>query len=175
MTITTPAPGADAAAELACACACGRTRFSLRARPFARFHCHCGICRTLYGRPSADVSVLRAIDLQPPPAERMRVARYRPPPALDRALCVECGTPLYGTLSLLPFGRGPRLFAFVPSANVLEPQALPAPAMHIFYDRRVADREDGLPAHSGYLRSELAVTALALRGLFAARGRVPDR
>jgi hypothetical protein len=33
----------------------------------------------------------------------------------------------------------------VPSANICDPALLPKPALHIFYNRRVADVDDDLP------------------------------
>lgn len=162
--------------HLACACSCGRTRFALHAVPFARFYCHCLVCQRLYAQPVVDVAVVPANAVEAPPAQRMRVARYRPPPALNRATCIDCGKPLFGVLPLLPFGAGVgRTFAFVPTANIAERAPLPAPAMHIFYDRRVQDSADALPTHAGYLRSQLAVCALILRGLSAARRDRPSR
>lgn len=164
------------APERSCACPCGQARFALHATPFARFYCHCLICQRLYGQPFVDVSVTFARDVHAPPAQRMRVARYRPPPALNRATCIDCGKPLFGVLPLLPFGAGVgHTFAFVPTANIAERAPLPAPAMHIFYDRRTRDCEDALPVHAGYLRSQLAVFALILRGLSAARRDQPSR
>lgn len=150
MNLSTTAP------ERSCACPCGQTRFALHAALLARFYCHCLICQTLYGQPFVDVSVAFARDVQAPPARRMRVARYRPPPALNRATCIGCGKPLFGVLPLLPLGAGVgHTFAFVPTANIAER----AP----------------LPAHAGYLRSQLAVFALILRGLSAARRDRPSR
>jgi hypothetical protein len=55
--------------------------------------------------------------------------------------------------------------AFVPSQNFSRAAELPAASGHIFYDRRVADIEDGLPKVSGYWPSEVYVTRLLLGGL----------
>jgi len=50
--------------------------------------------------------------------------------------------------------------AFVPAHMYTDSNDLPAPSLHIFYDKHVEDIEDGLPKYSGYLSSELAVTRL---------------
>ncbi len=151
----------------ACACPCGETRFGIRARPFARFYCHCLICQKIYGKPFADVSVLWARDLIQAPPEQVKTARYRRPPALDRSTCASCGRPVHGTLGLWPMPA----FAFVPSVNIdahLDANVLPAPASHIFYHRRVADIDDALPKYSGYWRSQIATTVMLIRRGFAA-------
>ena len=155
----------------ACACPCGDARFGIRARPFARFYCHCLICQKIYGKPFADVSVLWARDLIQAPPEQVKTARYRNPPALDRSTCASCGRPVHGVLALGPL----RTFAFVPSVNVgtdvgsdVDAPDVPAPAAHIFYHRRVADIDDALPKYSGYWHSQTAVTAMLIRRAFAA-------
>jgi hypothetical protein len=147
-----------------CACLCGKTQFRIGAQPFARFYCHCAICQSLYAKPYADVSALWARALSPAAPSDVKTARYRRPPALDRSTCAHCGKPVYGVFMLGPL----RTIAFVPSANIGIDFALPAPASHIFYHRRIADIDDGLPKYSGYWRSELAVSALLVRRAFAA-------
>jgi hypothetical protein len=145
-----------------CACRCGKTEFRIGARPFARFYCHCTICQSLYAKPYADVSVLWAGALTPAAPNDVKTARYRRPPALDRSTCMHCGKPVYGVFMFGPL----RTIAFVPSANIGKDADLPAPVTHIFYHRRVADIDDGLPKYSGYWRSELAVSALLMRRAF---------
>ncbi|TXI49730.1 MAG: hypothetical protein E6Q50_07710 [Lysobacter sp.] len=156
----------DRARRHACACPCGEARFEIRARPFARLYCHCLICQRIYGAPFADVSVLWPRDLMPASPERVKTARYRKPPALDRSTCLACGRPVHGVLAFGPL----RAFAFVPTANLVSVDA-PAPVAHIFYHRRVADIDDSLPKYSGYWRSEIATTMMLIRRGIAANPR----
>lgn len=148
-----------------CACPCGATRFSVSARPFARFYCHCLICQRLYGLPYADVSAVWARDLHMPDRGTLVTTRYRPPPSLARSLCVQCGKPAFGVLKLGPLS----LLALVPSANFAEKAVLPSPAAHLFWNRSTTQHDDGLPKHRGYWRSEMAVSALLLRCAFRRR------
>lgn len=150
----------------ACACPCSEARFGIRARPFARFYCHCLICQKIYGKPFADVSVLWARDLIQAPPAQVKTARYRIPPALDRSTCIACGRPVHGVLAFGPL----RTFAFVPTANLVSVDP-PAPVAHIFYHRRVADIDDSLPKYSGYWRSEIATTTMLIRRGIAANRR----
>lgn len=75
-----------------------------------------------------------------------------------------CHCRICQTLYQAPFVR----LAFVPTRNLKGATNLPAPTIHIFYHRRVADVQDPLPKVSGYWRSELAVSRLVLSGI--ARG-----
>ncbi len=146
-----------------CACPCGEAVFHTDTTPFARFYCHCLICQKLYGRPFADVSVLWARHLHQPAAEKILIARYRRPPALDRATCDACGKPVFGILKLGPL----QTLAFVPTANLAADAPLPASAAHIFYHRRVVEHDDDLPKFSGYWRSEAAVAWLLSKRMFS--------
>lgn len=145
-----------------CACACGAATFVVNAKPRARFLCHCTICQSVYRKPYADVTVLLAGEIALPTGHAIQFRKYRLPPALRRGTCSSCGHPVLGFLRLAPFAR----LAFVPSANYPEQALLPDPSTHIFYDNRIADVEDALPKHSGYWRSELAVTSLVMSSLF---------
>ena len=129
-------------------------------RLLARFLCHCTICQALYKAAFADVAVFwaSAITLETPATVSYR--RYRPPPALRRGTCRECGAPVAGFMGLAPH----LCLGFVPARNLAAAAALPAPGAHIFYHRRIADCADALPKHSGYWRSELAAASLILRG-----------
>jgi hypothetical protein len=81
---------------------------------------------------------------------------------MRRGTCAKCGNPV---VNLLGFPRSLAL-AFVPSQNFPEAAELPAPDVHIFYDRRVADITDNVPKVSGYWASEAHVTQSLLGGLF---------
>ena len=141
-----------------CACRCGRTTFLVNGTPALRVLCHCEICQSVYGQPYADVTVFWAGAIVLPEDHSIQFRKHRWPPALRRGTCPTCGAPAVGFLRLAPFVQ----LAFVPSANFPDPAALPAPGVHIFYHRRVADAPDSVPKFSGYWPSELAVTRMVL-------------
>lgn len=146
---------------LAASCDCGASHFRVNAPPFARFICHCTICQAYTGKPYSDVTVLRARDVELEGGAQVAFRRHRLPPNIERGTCTSCGKPV------LEFGlAGPAKLAFVPTANYADTKALPPASLHMFYHRRVSDAQDGLPRYSGYLRSQLAVIGLLLRGLF---------
>jgi hypothetical protein len=136
-----------------CTCACGATRFEVTGNPLTRFYCHCRICQSVYGQPFADVTVWWGTGVTLPRNHPVQFRRYRPPPALRRGICSDCGQPAVGFLSVLPFVA----LAFVPTRNFVDQSTLPPAAAHIFYHRRVRDVADDLPKHCGYWVSELAV------------------
>jgi len=144
-----------------CACLCGASRFTVAGNPIGRFFCHCTICQKAYAKPFADVTFFWADSLTLPANQSIEFRRYRPPPAMRRGRCPQCGNPV---LNLL--GMAPLALAFVPSQNFPRPAELPAPDRHIFYDRRVADIADSVPKLSGYWASEAYVTRSVLAGLF---------
>jgi len=144
-----------------CACLCGASRFTVAGNPIGRFFCHCTICQKAYAKPFADVTYFWAESVALPANQPVEFRRYRPPPAMRRGRCAQCGNPV---LNLL--GMAPLALAFVPSQNFPRPAELPAPDRHIFYDRRVADIADSVPKLSGYWASEAYVTRSVLAGLF---------
>lgn len=148
--------------SLQCACPCGHTTFEVTQRPFARFFCHCTICQTLYKLPFADVTVVAASAVKLVESQKIQFHKYRAPPALNRGTCAACGAPIAGFM-------GPRALglAFVTGRNYLDQRTLPKPEMHIFYHSRVQEAADGLPTHSGYFGSELAVIGLIARRIFS--------
>ena len=87
--------------------------------------------------------------------------RYRPPPAARRGHCRSCSAPVVEFLRLAPFVQ----LAFVPSKLFPDQGALPPPALHIFYHRRLGDIADDLPKVSGYWASELAVMKRVLASI----------
>jgi hypothetical protein len=142
-------------------CPCGQARIEVRGAALTRFLCHCRICQALYEAPLADVSCFRSGSITVATPGKLRFRRYRAPPALRRGTCAHCGAPVVGYLSLLPSVR----IAFVPTRSLGDGAQLPEPRGHIFYHRRVADADDGLPQIPGYWRSELAVTRWVVAGL----------
>jgi hypothetical protein len=133
-----------------------------------RFLCHCTICQAFNNSAQADICVYTNGQVRLPDDHPVDFQTYRRPPAVDRGKCRACGQPAieYFRLPLLPD------IVFVPSANHPDPAALPAPAMRMFYNSRVADAEDDLPRHEGYWPSQLAFLRGYLAGLI--RRKAPD-
>ena len=146
------------AANLSCACPCATSKVVVPARPLARFVCHCMICQAVFKRPFADVTVHWAGKIALQDGHALHFKKYRLPPAVNRGFCTACDSPVVGLLRLAPFVQ----LAFVASVNYPDQSLLPPPNAHIFYHSRVADIDDGLPKHSGYWRSELAVAAMVV-------------
>jgi hypothetical protein len=105
--------------------------------------------------------VFRARDVDLPKDNVVEFRTYRPPPAVQRGKCISCGAP---TVELVRLPALPKL-TIVPSATFSNPALLPAPSIHLFYDRRVADIEDNLPKYSGYWRSQLAISRYVFSSL----------
>jgi hypothetical protein len=145
----------------ACDCPCGAARIEVSGDPIVRFLCHCRICQEVFKGPCSDVTVFRAAAVTVPERKALRFRRYRPPPALNRGICAECGAPVVGFM-----GSGAlALFGFVPSRNFSRPEELPRPARRLFYDRRVADVADSIPRLEGYWRSDAFVMRTLLASL----------
>ena len=144
-----------------CACLCGASRFSVAGDPIGRFFCHCTICQKAYRKPFADVTYFRGKSVTLPANHPIEFRRHRPPPAMRRGTCAQCGNPVMNLL-----GMAPLTLAFVPSQNFPRPAELPAPDRHIFYDRRVADIANSVPKLGGYWASEVYVTRSILADLF---------
>jgi hypothetical protein len=147
-----------------CQCSCGKARFNVRGHPMFRGFCHCTICQAYNDAPYADITLFRAKHVDMPRAGSVEYKTYRAPPAVQRGKCIACGRPAVEFIHIFPM---PKLI-IVPSANILDPALVPKPALHIFYDSRVADVDDDLPKFQGYLSSQLAfgrqLVASLLRG-----------
>lgn len=136
-----------------CCCPCGKTRFQVETKPILRFFCHCKICQQLYGKGFSDVNVVRTKHVLLP-ENGIEFSTYRAPPALQRGLCAHCQKPVIGLLTSLP---GLKL-AFIAGENFRKQEQLPTPLGHIFYHRKQANCDDGLPKIDGYLRSEWQIS-----------------
>ena len=141
-------------------CRCGFCGFDVHVVPKARFLCHCTICQSFTGRPSSDVTVVRAKDVTLLNEGGISFAKYRPPPNIKRGLCRKCNRPVIEYA-----GFGPAKVMFIPAGNFENQAMLLNPQMHIFYDRRLTDCADDLPKYSGYFSSMLAAGRLIMRGL----------
>src|SRR5437016_5854863 len=134
-------------------CECGACTFAVKARPKARFICHCTICQAYTGNAFSDVTVMRAKDVAIANRDLISFRKYRPPPNIDRGLCGTCGKPVVEL-----GGFGPFAMIFIPSGNIRDQALLPPARMHIFYHSRVKDVDDSLPTYSGYFSSQFALT-----------------
>jgi len=148
-----------------CSCRCGAARFAVDGAPIGRFYCHCTICQAFNDRPFADVTVFAGNAVALPERSAVAFRRHRSPPAVDRGACPACGGAVVEFLTAGPL----KIMAFVPKQTFERPSELPAPSLHVFYHRRVADAADALPKISGYWASELAVGRLVLGGALRAR------
>jgi hypothetical protein len=147
-----------------CQCSCGKARFNVHGRPVLRGFCHCTICQAFNQAPYADITLFHATDVAMPSAEFVEYKVYRLPPAVQRGKCIACGRPVVEFMRIFPM---PKLI-IVPSSNILDPEFVPKPSLHIFYDRRLAEIDDDLPKFNGYWKSQLAfghkLVASLLRG-----------
>lgn len=129
-------------ADLVGKCGCGQSGFTLSRVPTRRFLCHCKICQMVYKRPYADALVTSAGSVQITSASDLTFHQLNGPKSVDRGICNQCEEPTIGFLRLLP---GVKL-GLVP-AHRLATDRLPDPALHIFYESRVADVADDLPKY----------------------------
>ncbi|ULQ45575.1 GFA family protein [Flagellatimonas centrodinii] len=148
-----------------CTCPCGSERVEITGAPVMRFICHCRICQQVYGQPFADIVAVRSSQVVKRLSPNLRFGKHRPPPAVNRGVCAACNKPVVAFLPLAPMLG----LAFVPAANFPGSAALPAPALHSFYDRRVGDVDDALPKVSGYWASQWAVSSRFMRSLVGRR------
>ena len=140
--------------NLQCKCPCGKQTFQVTGKPVMRFLCHCKICQKVYRKPFADVIAVNASQVIKPLSEGILFAKHRSYPNVNRGVCVACSEPVIGFMPVAPFFG----LSFIAASNFTDQTVLPAPAMHTFYDRRIADVTDNLPKISGYWPSQWAVT-----------------
>ena len=140
-------------------CSCGNARLTIHARPRFRMLCHCTICQRFNQAPFADVSIYRAADVQLPEAGTVEFSTWKPPPNVQRGKCAECGAAAVETFHapLLP------KLTMVPRSMLPADADLPEPVAHFFYETRVADAQDELPKHEGFLPSQFAFLKHFLR------------
>lgn len=124
-------------------CECGQSRYSLSRMPTRRFLCHCTICQGVYKAPYADVLVTGARSVAIASEHSLDFKRLNGEKSVDRGICNHCETPTIGFLQVLP---GVKL-GLVPATRLEHTDGMPSPAMHIFYESRVADLHDELPRY----------------------------
>lgn len=147
--------------EVRCTCACGKAAVVVAGPFLGRVRCHCTICQAANQAPYADSTILLAKHVPLGRVENVRFDTMKEPPALQRGFCRSCGC------FVVAYGDYWRFLslAFVPAARYPGEIELPEPAMHVFYDSRVADVTDDLPKY-GKWPSDLAVLGTILRGRF---------
>ncbi|MFD0913388.1 GFA family protein [Methylophilus luteus] len=141
-------------------CECGTCTLDAKVIPTARLICHCTICQRFMGKSFSDVTVIAAKQLEVKNIEQISFKKYRPPPNLARGLCLNCKKPVVEFI-----GFGPFKLAFIPSSNFESQHLLPAPYMHIFYEKRLENAPDNLPKYNGYISSQLAIGKMLISRL----------
>lgn len=155
--------------ERAGQCPCGATTFAVHGGPIIRAICHCEICQAFNSAPYADIAVFLSKNVELPEGSPVAFRTYRPPPAVQRGKCTACDKPAIEFLRIPPLPG----FTIIPSVNFREAAFLPEPSLHIFYHRRVADIDDGLPKYSGYWRSQSALASRLVMSLIRGSGANP--
>ena len=86
-----------------------------------------------------------------------------PPPNLARGRCTICRKPVVETWG---FGLMHAVL-FVPATRFADPERLPRPDGHLFYEHRIRDIDDGAPKHTGYFASQFAIAKMITRAMLA--------
>ena len=152
--------------EVHCRCNCGKAGVVVAGPFLGRLRCHCTICQSANQAPYADSTILSAKHVPLERVENVRFETMKEPPALQRGFCRSCGC------FVVAYGEYWRFLslAFVPAARYPAGARLPKPAMHVFYDYRVADADDALPKY-GQWPPGLAVIRAILRTRLGRAGR----
>ena len=72
-------------------CLCGAVRYQVMGKPLVTGHCHCADCRRHNGAPVVTLVIFEADKVRFTEGERKI---YESSPAVGRAFCDQCGTPL---------------------------------------------------------------------------------
>lgn len=131
---------------------CAATKVVIHGQPLLRGFCHCTICQRFNQAPFADITLFRARDVEFADNSPVEFHAWRSPPIVLRGKCTACDQP---AIEFMRLPLMPKL-AIVPSASIADSALVPEPALHIFYDKRVANVDDELPKYTGYPKSELA-------------------
>jgi hypothetical protein len=125
-------------------CLCGAVRYELASEPFDAGWCHCRTCQLNSGSPAmAFASVKEGDWVAKEGADRIR--RVRSSSFGHRAVCGECGTPLY-----MRVDHQPETVDF--SIATLDNPGPVRPTFHIFWSSRVPwfPAEGDLPKHDRF-------------------------
>lgn len=133
-------------------CHCDKTTVQIHGKPLLRGFCHCSICQAFNQAAYSDITLFRERDVDYAVDSPVAFRAWRSPPVLQRGKCTACNQP---AIEFLHMPLMPKL-AIVPSARIADATLIPEPALHIFYDKRVADVDDDLPKYTGYPKSQLA-------------------
>lgn len=144
-----------------CHCPCGNVSFDITAPPVFRAFCHCTLCQQFNAAAYADVVVFRASSITLEDESGIDFKVYKQPPVVYRGSCRQCSKPAVEKIAVPLM---PRLIV-VPAENITEPALLPESACHIFYDRRVADVDDGIRKYKGFVPSQFAFGSRLVKGL----------
>lgn len=148
-------------------CQCGNAKLKISGPAISRGYCHCLICQEFNQSPYADVAIFYANDVEIPD-EKIEFEKFSDSAmALPRGKCKSCGKPVVEKMKI----PGLPAMVFVPAETFADANAIPAPALHMFYHRRVADSHDALPKYSGSIRSQLGFLRHLLSGLRHRRHR----
>lgn len=143
-------------------CECGSVSYSLPDKPLFRMFCHCSICQKFNDAAYGDIFVYRLADVEQPDKSLVEFSTFRPPPNVQRGKCTSCKKP---AIEILESPLLPNLI-LVPGSMLKHSKSLPDAVGHVFYESRVADVQDDLPKHTGYLKSQLVFGKHLLKALF---------
>lgn len=146
-------------------CQCGQVRYAIKGLPLFRAYCHCQTCQAYNQADYGDVVVMRSKHVSLSGAEHIDFQFHQSPPIVKRGRCADCDGVTVETadLPLLPE------LTIIPAQTLDQLTGMPDPAFHMYYNRRVADADDGLAKHSGNLRSQLAFGRALLGALRRSR------
>ena len=115
-------------------CYCGAVKVEVEGDPVFTSYCHCHSCRTWHSAPIAALSAWPADAV----TVKGEVVQSRHYDESERTACARCG----GSVLTGKPGLGWRVVYPMTLANT---DFKYTPAMHIFYEERVMDINDGLP------------------------------
>lgn len=145
-------------------CGCGALELQVSGKPLFRGYCHCTTCQKYTGHEHADITVFRAADVVLADETTVSFKGYQKLPMAKRGKCVICKSPTHEKVSI----------PVLPNLIIVATQILPVslivePSTHIFYHRRTKNVADGVPRHSGFLKSQAVFMGLLIKSLW--RGR----
>jgi len=137
---------------LNCQCICGHTEFEVVGKPKLRVFCHCTICQNYNAASHADIVVFKASQVSVPDESVVQFETYKKPPNVQRGQCIKCKQAAIEIFNMPLF---PKL-TMVPAKMFSDTTELPEPSAHMFYEKCIADVDDGLPKYNGFMPSQLA-------------------